>query len=253
MARRRFFVSEIRRGIAELAGPDAEHLVRVLRVEPGQMYELSDNHNLYLAEIETARKSLVSFRIREKLDAPAPSVQITLLPALIKFERFEWLIEKATELGVSSIQPIESTRSERGLAEAAQKRRARWEKIALEASQQSRRLHLPRIERPFRLAKSLELDANVRLLLDENANAPPILDCLPAARTPADHVAVLVGPEGGWTEQEREQASAGGWRACSLGETILRTETAAMAALAVLKAAWAQSPPALAGRPPGPS
>ena len=239
MARRRFFVSEIRRGFAELAGPDAEHLVRVLRVEPGQIYELSDNHNLYLAEIEIARKSLVSFRIREKLETPAPSVQVTLLVAFIKFERFEWLIEKATELGVTSIQPIESTRSERGLAEAAKKRLPRWEKIALESSQQSRRVHLPRIEPPFRLAKSLQVDASVRLLLDENPAAPPILDCLPAVRTPSDHVALLIGPEGGWTPEEREQALTAGWSACSLGETILRTETAAVAALAVIRAAWA--------------
>jgi 16S rRNA (uracil1498-N3)-methyltransferase len=250
MARRRFFVPEIRRGVAELTGPDAEHLVRVLRAEPGQVYELSDNHNLYLAEIETARKSLVSFRIHEKLDTPAASAQVTLMVALIKFDRFEWLIEKATELGVSAIQPIESTRSERGLAEAAPKRLARWEKIALEASQQSRRVHLPRIEPPFRLAKSLQFDANVRLLLDENSNAPPILDCLPAVRTPADHVALLIGPEGGWTEEERDQAVTAGWTACSLGETILRTETAAIATLAVFRAAWAQSQPAPASRLP---
>jgi 16S rRNA (uracil1498-N3)-methyltransferase len=253
MARRRFFVPEVRRGFAELAGPDAEHLVRVLRVEPGQIYELSDNHNLYLAEIETARRSLVSFRIKEKLETPAPSVHVTLVVALIKFDRFEWLIEKATELGVWSIQPIESTRSERGLAEAAKKRLARWEKIALEASQQSRRAHLPRIELPFRLAKSLQLDASVRLLLDENPSAPPILDCLPAVRSAADHIALLVGPEGGWTEEEREQAIAMGWNSSSLGGTILRTETAAIAALAVLRAAWAQPPPRPASHPPAPS
>lgn len=253
MARRRFFVPEVRRGLAELAGQDAQHLVRVLRVEPGQLYELSDNHNLYLAEIQTARKSLVSFRIREKLDLPAASVQVTLLAALIKFERFEWLIEKATELGVSAIHPIETTRSERGLAQAAQKRLARWQKIALESSQQSRRVYLPRIYPPFRLAKSLQLDASIRLLLDENLSAPPILGCLPGSRGAADHVALLVGPEGGWTDQERENTIAAGWISCSLGETILRTETAAIAALAVIRAVWAQSQPAPASPPPGSS
>ena len=98
MARRRFFVAEIRRGTAELTGPDAEHLVRVLRAEPGQVHELSDNQNLYLAQIDVARKSLVSFRILEKLEAPAPPVHITLCAALFKFDRFEWLVEKSTEL-----------------------------------------------------------------------------------------------------------------------------------------------------------
>ena len=253
MARRRFFVPEIRRGVAELVGRDAEHLVRVLRAEAGQVYEISDNHKLYLAEIETATKSLVSFRVRERLEDPAPFVHISLLAALIKFERFEWLIEKATELGVAEIRPVEAVRSERGLAEAARKRLARWEKIALEASQQSRRAHLPRIGAPFRLAKSLEVDADVRLVLDEEPTAKPILDCLPRERSATDRVALLLGPEGGWTDEEREKAIAAGWNACSLGETILRAETAAIAGLAVIRAAWAESRLAPAGHPPGPS
>lgn len=242
MAPRRFFVPEIRRGSAELTGRDAEHLVRVLRAEPGQRYELSDNHELYLAEIEVARKSLVSFRVLEKLDSPVPDIQVSLLAALIKFERFERLVEKATELGVAIIQPIESARTERGLAEAALKRLGRWEKVALEASQQSRRVRLPRIQPPFRLAKSLQVEANVRLLLDESPAARPILDSLSPERTSADHVALLVGPEGGWTDEEREQAVGSGWTSCSLGPGILRAETAAVAGLAIIRAVWNSSP-----------
>jgi 16S rRNA (uracil1498-N3)-methyltransferase len=250
MARRRFFVPEIRRGIAELTGPDAEHLVRVLRAEVGQVYELSDNQNLYLATVETARKSLVSFRVTEKLAEPAPSVRLTLVAALIKFDRFEMLVEKATELGVDTIQPFEATRTEHGLAQAAVKRLARWEKIAVEASQQSRRVHLPRIERPLRVAQALAVEAPVRLLLDEDL-APPIADQLPVSRSAADRVALLLGPEGGWTEEERATARNAGWLPCSLGPMILRAETAAIAGLAVIQAAWSQqqrepdcSPPA---------
>jgi 16S rRNA (uracil1498-N3)-methyltransferase len=242
MARRRFFVPEIRRGTAELAGPDAEHLVRVLRVEPGQRYELSDNRDVYLAEVETARKSLVSFRIVEELPPPPPTVEITLVAALIKFDRFEWLVEKATELGVAAIQPFEATRTEHGLAQAAPKRLARWEKIALESSQQSRRARLPRIERPVRFVKALEIPGNVRLLLDENSEVPPLLQVVPPERSPADRVALLLGPEGGWTEEERLQAADSGWHPASLGETVLRAETAAVAGLAVIQAAWATKP-----------
>lgn len=242
MARRRFFVPQVRRGAAELTGPDAEHLVRVLRVEPGQVYELSDNQHLYLAEIESARKSAVSFRILEQLEAPSPSVHITLLPALFKFDRFEWLIEKATELGVSRIQPFEAVRTERGLAQAAAKRLARWQKIALEASQQSRRLHLPSMEPPVRFAAALETTAGLRLLLDENVDVPPILQLLPSRRTPEDRLAVLLGPEGGWTAEEREQAINPGWLPCSLGKTVLRSETAAVAGLAILQTAWQNAP-----------
>jgi 16S rRNA (uracil1498-N3)-methyltransferase len=238
MARRRFFVPEVRRGKAELTGPDAEHLVRVLRAEVGQIYELSDNRDLYLAEIEVARKSVVSFRILEKLASAAPSVHVSLLAALFKFDRFEWLVEKATELGVSVIQPFEATRTEPGLAQASHKRRTRWEKIALEASQQSRRVHLPRIEPAVRFAKALQVDATVRLLLDELPDAPPILQRLPEQRKLTDSIAVLLGPEGGWTEEERVQAREAGWVPCSLATTILRAETAGVAGLSIIQAAW---------------
>lgn len=238
MARRRFFVTEIRRGVAELSGPEAEHLVRSLRAEPGQVFELSDNRDLYLAEIETARKSLVSFRVLEKLPPRAPAVHITLVAALIKFDRFELLIEKATELGVSVIQPLDAVRTEQGLAQAAPKRSARWEKITVEASQQSRRAHLPVISDTVRSVKLLQVAANVKLFLDEAPGAPPLLSCLPTDRSQEDQVALLVGPEGGWTEDERASAIDAGWISCSLASTVLRAETAAAAGIAVIQAAW---------------
>jgi 16S rRNA (uracil1498-N3)-methyltransferase len=239
MARRRFFVSEVRNGAAELHGEDAEHLVRVLRAEVGQIYEISDNQQLYLAEIEVARKTLLSFKILEKLPEPEATVEIVLAAALIKFDRFEWLVEKATELGVAAIQPFGAVRTEHGLSQAAVKRRARWEKIALEASQQSRRLRLPELLPAARFGEVVAMDANIKLLLDESAGATPILQCLPAAKIVTDRVALMLGPEGGWTEAERTQAVVAGWKPCSLGKTILRTETAAVAGLAVIRAAWA--------------
>jgi 16S rRNA (uracil1498-N3)-methyltransferase len=238
MARRRFFVPEVRRGSAELSGPDAEHLVRVLRVEAGQIYELSDNRNVYLAEIEFARKSAVGFRVLEQLPPPKPFVHVTVYAALIKFERFEWLIEKATELGVAVIQPIDSVRTERGLAQASRKRLTRWERIALEASQQSRRAHLPEIAPVIAFNDALQSAADVRLLLDEDPDAISVLQVIPARRSTQDRVSLLVGPEGGWTEDERQRGLAAGWRACSLGHNILRAETAAISAVAIVQAAW---------------
>src|SRR5438309_3894910 len=104
--RRRFFVEQVRNGHAEISGDDARHLTRVLRVEAGQRYEISDNRNVYLAEIETARKEHVVFRTLEKLPSAAPDPQLILCAALIKFDHFEWMIEKATELGVSRIVPV---------------------------------------------------------------------------------------------------------------------------------------------------
>ena len=238
MARRRFFVPEIRRGTAALTGTDAEHLIKVLRAEAGQMYEISDNRDVYLASIELARKSLVSFRVVEKLPPAAATVNSILIAALIKFDRFELLVEKATELGVSTILPFNATRTERGLAQASMKRRERWERIALEASQQARRARLPHIEPAVRLVQALQTNADVRLLLDESPAAPPVLNILPDGRHPNDTVALLTGPEGGWTEEEREQAIAAKWLPCSLGQTVLRAETAAIAGLAIIQAAW---------------
>jgi len=237
MARRRFFVDAIERGHAQINGDDAHHLTRVLRVEPGQQYEISDNRNVYLAEVETAHKNLVSFAILDQIEAAPPLVHTALFASIIKFERFEWMLEKATELGVGEVTPLQTDRSEKGLEQAAGKRLARWKRIAREASEQSRRARLPSIELPIELAQALRKAEGHRYALDE-AEARPILSAFPEARYPGDHVTVLVGPEGGWTDREREAIARAGWTTVSLGGNILRAETAALAALAIVNAAW---------------
>jgi 16S rRNA (uracil1498-N3)-methyltransferase len=236
--RRRFFVDQVRSGRAEISGDDARHLTRVLRVEAGQRYEISDNHSVYLAEVDAARKEHVTFRTIEKLAPPAPTVRLVLCAALIKFDHFEWMIEKATELGVSEIVPVETIRSERGLERAAYKRVERWRRIALEASQQARRAFLPEVSVPEPLRDALARDANYRFALDENPAARPLNAALPSARDPQDTVAMLIGPEGGWTEEERNQFTAAAWAPVSLGPLVLRAETAALAALAIVNSAW---------------
>jgi 16S rRNA (uracil1498-N3)-methyltransferase len=237
MARRRFFVDAVESGRARITGPDAHHLTRVLRVEPGQKFEISDNHAVYLAEVESARKDLVSFSIHEKLASPEPLVRITILASLVRFERFEWMLEKATELGVARVVPVQAERSEKGLEQGAGKRIARWNRIVREASEQSRRARLPEIAAPVVLAGALQVKSAYCYVLEE-AEAPPILSALPAHRDRADSVALLVGPEGGWTDRERAQVAASAWRPISLGPQILRAETAALAALAIVNAAW---------------
>jgi 16S rRNA (uracil1498-N3)-methyltransferase len=236
--RRRFFVDQVRSGRAEISGDDARHLTRVLRVEAGQRYEISDNSNVYLAEVETARKEHVAFRTLEKLAAPKPTVRLILCAALIKFDHFEWMIEKATELGVSEIVPVESIRSERGLERAAHKRIERWRRIALEASQQSRRAFLPEVSEPASLGDVVAREATYKFAFDENPNTRPLNAAFPAVRDPQDTVAILIGPEGGWTDDERAQFTTAGWLPVSLGPLILRAETAALAALAIVNSAW---------------
>src|ERR1700675_1417967 len=101
--RRRFFVDQVRNGRAEISGDDAQHLTRVLRVEAGEKYEISDNRNVYLAEVESARKRHGVFQTISKMEAPEPPVQLILCASIVKFDHFEWMIEKVTELGVARI------------------------------------------------------------------------------------------------------------------------------------------------------
>ena len=235
--RRRFFVDQVWNGRAEISGDEAKHLTRVLRVEAGQRYEISDNQNVYLAEIETARKEQVTFRTLEQLPVIEPPLRMILCAALIKFDHFEWMIEKATELGVVKIVPVVTVRTERGLDKAAHKRLERWRRIGVEASQQSRRAHLPEIAGPTPWPDALATEAQYRYALDESESRP-LSTVLPSVRRAEDTVALLIGPEGGWTDDERSAFIASGWAAASLGPSILRAETAALAALAIVSASW---------------
>ena len=210
MARRRFLVEYIRDSSAELRGEDARHLARVLRAEPGQQYEVSDGACVYLAEIAAVEKERVIFRVVEALDTPPAPVRLTLFAAIVKFDRFEWLVEKATELGVAAIVPVNAARSEKGLLEAARKRAERWRRIAHESSQQARRLRPPEIGEPQPLAGAIAAGMGLRYFLDEKPGAPPLLSAFPthAERRGSDSVVLLTGPEGGWTDAERAAAIA---------------------------------------------
>jgi 16S rRNA (uracil1498-N3)-methyltransferase len=133
---------------ATLHGDTAEHLGRVLRAEPGQLYELSDGRSVWLGRIERVAlskrgDSRVDFALVEPMAAREPSLEIQLLISLVKFDRFEWCLEKATELGAASIVPLAAARTDKPLIVAAEKRRARWERILIESAQQARRLRPP--------------------------------------------------------------------------------------------------------------
>ncbi|MGA2040348.1 MAG: RsmE family RNA methyltransferase [Bryobacteraceae bacterium] len=240
MARRRFFVDAVCGGVAELAGDAARHLTRVLRVEPGQRYEISDGHAAWLAEIAEARGPRVVFRVIEPVETAELAIRITLCAALIKFDRLEWMIEKTTELGVERIQPVETARSEKGLFEASAKRAERWVRIAREAAEQSRRLRAPEILPAARLQACLMEAAGARYRLEEAA-ALPLVRLLAEAPETDGEVRLLLGPEGGWTDEERDAAARAGWLAASLGPRVLRAETAAIAAVAVVSSAFAAS------------
>jgi 16S rRNA (uracil1498-N3)-methyltransferase len=221
-----------------MRGEAAEHLGRVLRAEPGQLYELSDGVLVWLARVESLGmmkrgENRIEFTLVEPVEIREPAQRVDLLIALIKFDRFEWCLEKATELGVRNIVPVAAARSEKALVAAAEKRRARWEKILIESAQQSRRVRAPGISSAVTAEKAFAgTDADCKILLSERADAEPLRNVLRGSTSNA--VALAIGPEGGWTDGELESARQAKFLEASLGPLILRTETAVLAALAIL-------------------
>jgi len=232
--RRRFFVEQFIGKTAVVEGDAAHHLGHVLRAQTGQLYELSDGSAAWLARIESVARSRVEFALLEQLPSHESSFDITLLLSVVKFDAFEWAIEKATELGVSRIIPLAAARSEKGLLAAAAKRSQRWQKILLEACQQSRRLRVPLLDNVAKPAQAFDAQRNkLCILLSERSDAPSFRSSL-ANATDTKFAALAIGPEGGWTDDELAAARAAGFREASLGQLILRTETAVIAALASL-------------------
>lgn len=237
--RRRFFVDRFDDNRATLEGEAARHLATVLRAEPGREYELSDGQRVFLARVTEAKRDAIVFALKEELPVPQQTLKLDLLLAIVKFDRFEWAIEKATELGVSSITPTAATRSEKGLLAAAPKRAARWQKILFESAQQSRRLAPPALEPIANLATALKSYADpqsLRILFSERAEAPvlraTIDQFLSKSAEPVRQATIAIGPEGGWTDDELALASQSGFLPASLGPLILRTETAVTSAIA---------------------
>ena len=218
---------------AVMEGDAAHHVGRVLRAQTGQLYELSDGEKVWLGRIDSVTRDRVQFALLEELPAVQPSLNVTLLLAVVKFDAFEWALEKATELGVGAIVPLAVERSEKALLAAAAKRSERWKKILLEASQQSRRLSLPvlnGLSKPeIAFASHKE---GLRVMLSERPTASSLRRVLQGQR--ATSAILGIGPEGGWTDDEFSAASNAGFAEASLGRRILRTETAVVTALASL-------------------
>jgi 16S rRNA (uracil1498-N3)-methyltransferase len=237
--RRRFFVESFGDGTAVVRGGGAAHLARVLRAKRGQLYELSDGNCVWLARVAWVKPEAVEFALLEPVNAPEESasvaLEITLLLSIIKFDRMEWCLEKTTEMGATTIVPLAAARSEKTLVQAAAKRAERWGKILSQAAQQSRGLRPPRLEQCEKPAVAFAgTTAELRLMCSEIRNVRPIRAILEPLRL-TKQVALAIGPEGGWTPAEIASAEAAGFQQVGLGASILRTETAVIAALAMLQ------------------
>jgi 16S rRNA (uracil1498-N3)-methyltransferase len=249
MARRRWIADTWDATTATLLGAQAQHLARVLRAEPGMRCDVVAGDQVWSAVITHVNAdpahSLVVMQLDQQLAADH-ALPLTLLLAVFKFDRLEWAIEKATELGVARIVPVIARRTEKHLAQSAAARVERWRRIAHEAAKQSRRADLPTIDDPAPLKTLLEQTwPGARLLLAENEKRYLLRDALAqfldgsenAATPNSSNVTLAIGPEGGWTLEEEQLFATHLWSAVSMGPRILRAETAAIAATSIVASA----------------
>ena len=232
----RFFIdAPLSLGQHELPEAQAHYIARVLRHAAGDAVQLFDGSgHEYLGELIEVGKKAVRVELREAFDGLAESpLRIHLGQGLSRGERMDWAIQKATELGASEITPIVSERCEVRLKdERADKRLAHWRQVAISACEQCGRSVLPIIHPPQALDDwQRSVDAELKLVLH------PLAAPLESHARP-QHLAFLIGPEGGLSDGEIEQAQGAGFQPARLGPRVLRTETAPVVALAVAQQLW---------------
>jgi 16S rRNA (uracil1498-N3)-methyltransferase len=230
MTRRRWIADEVSGNIAALIGAHAEHLSRVLRARIGQEFDIVTGDQVRRGRIVNVDPDRVEFELGEIIPTASVS-QLTLALSIFKFDRMEWAIEKCAELGIARIIPVVAERTDAHLASASQKRVERWRKIAHQASEQSRRTSPPEVADPTKFKEAVALNAPLRIVLSETEQECMLKDAL--ASPSSGETLLAIGPEGGWTGNELKSFLEAGWVSASLGSTILRAETAAIAATAI--------------------
>jgi 16S rRNA (uracil1498-N3)-methyltransferase len=238
MTRRRWIAEHWDEATATIDGAQAEHMARVLRAQPGMEADVVAGGHVFHSVVAAVSPHEVRFNLIAELEAD-PALPVTLLLSIYKFDHMEWAIEKATELGVAAVAPVIARRTEKHLAQAAEKRAERWRRIVHESAQQSRRCDVPLIHAPAPLAERVRAaSAATRIVLAEQERTVTLRNLVEEAVAAAGEempaLEIAIGPEGGWAPEEEALFDANGWRAASLGPRILRAETAAIAALAVV-------------------
>jgi 16S rRNA (uracil1498-N3)-methyltransferase len=232
MSRRRWIADRTEGDHAWLLEQNAAHLFRVLRVKTGQEFEVVADGALRLGTVVFAAEDRVEFHLSEEIVGPVlPEIAVYL--SIFKFDRMEWAIEKLTELGVARMVPVIAQRSGHHLTKAAVTRLRRWRKIVHESAQQARRIAPPEIGEPATLKQIAAAVQGSRIVLSEAEGGVSLKAALSQSQAP---LALAFGPEGGWTAEEVQMLQNSGWKSASLGSTILRAETAAIAAVAVVLA-----------------
>jgi len=234
----RFFITpeQVREPHITVTGDDLRHIRTVLRKQPGDLLTLLDGRGMeYIVRIATMEPSEIDTEIIEQRKRELPTVRVTLGQGLPKSDKMDLIVQKATELGVSSIVPLVTERTIVKVRDE-EKRVIRWQKIAREAAMQSGRPDIPQVETICSFSefiRTLAPGPQTLLLFPWEEGTVPIKQVL--RQTPeARNIALLIGPEGGFSQAEADAAKDKGFHLVSLGPNILRTETAAIASLSAI-------------------
>jgi len=233
---RRFYapVSAISANKIKLDAEETHHLRDVLRLTKGDQIHVFDGAGTeYRCKIISVERSSATVEIIDKESKTVESqIDITLCQALAKGEKFDLIVQKVTELGVRTIIPMLTAHSEvKPNAESAERRLTRWRRIALEAVKQSERTRLVDIRPPLSLVDALKIEADVKYFFAERGSKPIAEETDSVKQT----LAIFIGPEGGWSQEEEAVAREHGCDIVTIGPRILRTETAAVAAVALIQ------------------
>ncbi len=237
-----FFIhsQDVADGVVTITDPLLSHIAKSLRAKPGDSLLFNDNQgHRYQTTVDQITKQALQATIQQ-VESPPLSTRptITLAQALLKGEKMGWVIQKATELGVSAIIPLITDRVILKLSgNQAETHHARWNRIALEAAQQSERWTLPTISPIQTFQQFLENPRQgTTIFMAERKKAASLLTIPCSTEKTGTGVTVIIGPEGGWSAGELEAAQSKNWAFASFGKEILRAETASLAALAILQA-----------------
>ena len=224
---------------ATITGPDVNHIRNVLRMKPGEAVRISDGKgSCYDGTVDTLQSDEIIVRLTgEKMESTELPVEVVLFQGLPKSDKMEWIIQKNTELGVGAIVPVATSRAVVKLDEKkADSKVKRWNGIAEAAANQSKRTLIPEVRSVLSFKQALLESAtfDVKLMPYENAEGMAFTrKCIGEIR-PGAKVAVFIGPEGGFSEEEVKAASEMGFLPITLGRRILRTETAGMSVLSMI-------------------
>lgn len=221
----RYFVDKIDGDFFTISNDDSYHILKVMRMEIDDKIEVVYNHNEYLCKI-VAIENNVRCKVISILDEKERNIpKITIAQSLVKEQKMDYILQKATELGVDEIIPICTERSIVKLENKEDKKKERWKKVLKEASEQSKRVEIPNLESVISLKELLNKKYDFKFICSVNERVKTIKSVLSKVDI-SDTILFVIGPEGGLSSQEEEMLLSNGFEAISLGSNVLRTETA---------------------------